>query len=258
MPDGGWVRAARTRSPAPSASARRLTGSAPAVREAAADYLDGAPRRSLKRNRHERGDRTSASPRKGASAPTDADDRFDDSRHPRRTLASNGKQASVIGAGIRDSRRAWRTRAFCECARQHAGAGWTLAALASAHGHQRDRRRAALLVLCGKQPRPGRYRFRRNASTRPTTARSLLLVQTSSRRPTARPALGGFRSASSEQARERRSTRLLRWTNRATLGEAVVPSLPIEERSSAWRLNYTALSLARGATVACAGSGPPL
>jgi hypothetical protein len=27
-------------------------------------------------------------PRKGASAPTDADDRFDDSRHPRRTLAS--------------------------------------------------------------------------------------------------------------------------------------------------------------------------
>ena len=29
-------------------------------------------------------------PRKGAPAPTDADDRFDDSRHPRRTLASNG------------------------------------------------------------------------------------------------------------------------------------------------------------------------
>ena len=107
--------------------------------------------------------------------------------------ASNGEQASVIAAGIRDSRRAWRTCAFCvvvgkttqnpgasigrwdnscsdhryrrlngrgtpewmifgrflhrhyssddwihlpdghcECARQHVGAGWTAAALASA------------------------------------------------------------------------------------------------------------------------------
>ena len=44
--------------------------------------------------------------------------------------------------------------------------------------------------------RPGRRRGpnRRNASTRPTTARSLLLVQSSSRRSTARSALGGFRS----------------------------------------------------------------
>jgi len=72
-------------------------------------------------------------PRKGASAPTDADDRFDDSRHPRRTLASNGKQASAIWAGVRGSRRASRTCALCECARQHVGAGWTLAALAFAH-----------------------------------------------------------------------------------------------------------------------------
>ncbi len=52
--------------------------------------------------------------------------------------ASNGKQVSVIGAGIRDSRRAWRTRAFCECARQHVGAGWTLAALASAQQQVSD------------------------------------------------------------------------------------------------------------------------
>ena len=44
----------------------------------------------------------------------------------------NGNQASVIWAGIRGSRRAWRTCAFCESARQHAGAGWTLAALAFA------------------------------------------------------------------------------------------------------------------------------
>ena len=59
-------------------------------------------------------------------------DRFDDSRHLRRTLASNGKQASAIWAGVRGSRRASRTCAFCECARQHVGAGWTLAALAFA------------------------------------------------------------------------------------------------------------------------------
>ena len=44
--------------------------------------------------------RAVAMPRKGAPAPTDADDRFDDSRHPHRTLASNGKHASVIrGSG---------------------------------------------------------------------------------------------------------------------------------------------------------------
>ena len=39
-------------------------------------------------------------PRKGTPAPTDADDRFDDSRHLRRTLASTGKQASAIWAGV--------------------------------------------------------------------------------------------------------------------------------------------------------------
>ena len=33
-------------------------------------------------------------PRKGTPAPTDADDRFDDSRHPHRTLASNGSRSS--------------------------------------------------------------------------------------------------------------------------------------------------------------------
>ena len=48
------------------------------------------------------------------------------------THAFNGKHASVIWVGIRGSRRAWRTSAFCESARQDADAGWTLAALALA------------------------------------------------------------------------------------------------------------------------------
>jgi hypothetical protein len=43
---------------------------------------------------------------------------------------ADGKQASVIWAGLRGSRWAWRACAFCESARQHAGAGWPLAALA--------------------------------------------------------------------------------------------------------------------------------
>jgi hypothetical protein len=44
----------------------------------------------------------------------------------------NGKQASAIWAGVRGSRRASRTCAFCECARQQVGAGRTLGALAFA------------------------------------------------------------------------------------------------------------------------------
>ena len=74
---------------------------------------------------------------KGTPAPTDADDRFDDSRHLRRTLASNGKQASAIWAVVRGSRRASRTCAFCERARQHLGAGRTLSALAFAQEQAR-------------------------------------------------------------------------------------------------------------------------
>ena len=50
----------------------------------------------------------------------------------RRTLGVHGKQAFVIWAGVGGGRRAWRTCAFCECARQRVGAGWTVAALASA------------------------------------------------------------------------------------------------------------------------------
>jgi hypothetical protein len=76
--------------------------------------------------------RTIATPRKGASAPTDADDRFDDSRHRRRTLASNGKQASVIWSRRVAAVRRWRTSAFCESARQQVGVGWTQPALAFA------------------------------------------------------------------------------------------------------------------------------
>jgi hypothetical protein len=79
-------------------------------------------------------------PRKGAPAPTDGDDRFDDSRHPRRTLAFNGKHAPVILAGVGGSRRAWRTRAFYECARHHVGALWTLAASRSPKSARASRR----------------------------------------------------------------------------------------------------------------------
>ena len=71
----------------------------------------------------------SALPRKGASAPTDADDRFDDSRHPRRTLASNGLRSpgtrasserrglrlgarssrqAIVRAGVRSRVRSWQ------------------------------------------------------------------------------------------------------------------------------------------------------
>ncbi len=96
-------------------------------------------------------------PRKGASAPTDADDRFDDLRHSRRTLASNGKQASVIWAGVGGGRRAWRTCAFCECARQHVGAGWTGAALASAQKEASGSRPATGL----RWPRGARRRDKR-------------------------------------------------------------------------------------------------
>jgi len=47
-----------------------------------------------------------AMPRKGAPAPTDADDRFDDSRHPRRTHASNGSRSS--GARVSSERHGRR------------------------------------------------------------------------------------------------------------------------------------------------------
>ena len=96
-------------------------------------------------------------------------------------LASNGKQVSVIGGP------AYATAAG------RGGRVLSANALVSRRrcrldsGGSRFRPRAsarppasALLVLCGKQPRPGRYRFRRNAAMRFTTARSLLLVQTNS------------------------------------------------------------------------------
>jgi len=57
----------------------------------------GARRTTARRQEHyaRRASRAIAMPRKGALAPTDADDRFDDSRHWRRTLASNGKHPPV-------------------------------------------------------------------------------------------------------------------------------------------------------------------
>jgi hypothetical protein len=75
---------------------------------------------------------TSGLPRIGASAPARVDARSCPSQRRARAIAINGKHASAIWAGVRGSRRASRTCAFCECARQHVGAGWTLAALAFA------------------------------------------------------------------------------------------------------------------------------
>lgn len=60
------------------------------------------------------------------------------SRSLRRFTASAPDACLQRQAGVRHLRRgrrrppAWRTCAFCECARQHVGAGWTVAALASA------------------------------------------------------------------------------------------------------------------------------
>jgi hypothetical protein len=66
------------------------------------------------------------------SPTTGADLRFARPASDVATFEINGKHASVIWVGIRGSRRAWRTSAFCESARQDADAGWTLAALAFA------------------------------------------------------------------------------------------------------------------------------
>jgi hypothetical protein len=54
--------------------------------------------------------------------------------------ARNQRQAGVrhLGPGDYGSRRAWRTCAFCESARQHVGAGWTLAARAIAQQQSSD------------------------------------------------------------------------------------------------------------------------
>jgi hypothetical protein len=49
-----------------------------------------------------------------------------------RTSEINGKQTSVTWTGVLGSRRARRTSAFCESARQHVGVDWTLPALAFA------------------------------------------------------------------------------------------------------------------------------
>jgi hypothetical protein len=58
------------------------------------------PRSQWRRSRRQASSRLAcALPRKGTPAPVDPDDRFDDSRHLRRTLASNGKQTSVMWAG---------------------------------------------------------------------------------------------------------------------------------------------------------------
>ena len=68
-------------------------------------------------------ERTIATPRKGASAPTDADDRFDDSRHPRRTLASNGSRSSGARVSSERNRRRLGRSLLAQSARGTTAAG---------------------------------------------------------------------------------------------------------------------------------------
>ena len=101
-------------------SAGRQSGHPPDSESSAPDDCIHAGRNGLRsplRRRCDRelvGTRAIAMPRKGASAPTYADDRFDDSRHPRRTLASNGWDAP----GVVAVRMARRTLAFRESERR--------------------------------------------------------------------------------------------------------------------------------------------
>jgi hypothetical protein len=55
----------------------------------------------------------------------------------RGTIEFNGKQASVFWAGIRGSRRAWRTCAFCESARADPVSIGAFPAVAFAQKHAR-------------------------------------------------------------------------------------------------------------------------
>ncbi len=73
-------------------------------------------------------ERACAMPRKGTPAPTDADDRFPDSRHLRRTLASNGEHQPAP--------RASREGAGSERGRGHVGHRPTLAVRAGQHSHR--------------------------------------------------------------------------------------------------------------------------
>jgi hypothetical protein len=63
-----------------------------------------------------------------ASAPTEADDRFEDSRRVRRTLACNGKKASASGTDSDGNRMTPRASAFRESTGPVLDAiGWLLA-----------------------------------------------------------------------------------------------------------------------------------
>ena len=77
-------------------SKRRPTHRAPPGRAWKQQRGAAAPRRcNLESGRPPAGHGTRGSPRKDASARTDADGRFDDSRRPRRTVASNGSRSSA-------------------------------------------------------------------------------------------------------------------------------------------------------------------
>jgi hypothetical protein len=96
--------------------------------------------------------RTIGMPRKAAPAPTDADDRFDDSRHPHRPVASNGSRSS--GARVsskRHGRRLGRSL-LAQSKRGHSrGAGSRTASLPTQAAELREQR---LAHACRPQREP--------------------------------------------------------------------------------------------------------
>jgi hypothetical protein len=92
-------------------------------------------------------------PRKAAPAPTDADDRFDDSRHPHRPVASNGSRSS--GARVsskRHGRRLGRSL-LAQSKRGHSrGAGSRTASLPTQAAELREQQLAHACRPQGKRP----------------------------------------------------------------------------------------------------------
>ena len=135
--------------------------------------------------------RVCASPRKGASAPTDADDRFDDSRHPRRTLASNGRDTSAGNEALTTV----GTRAFWESARASSSSSARRRLALSPTSRRARRGRATTasalaaaqvsLCLCHGRERQRRPTLTIASTIHPT--RTGRLPPTASRRPSSGP-----------------------------------------------------------------------
>jgi hypothetical protein len=102
----------------------------------------------------------SALPRKGAPAPTDADDRFDDSRRSRRTLASNGSRSS--GARVSSERHGRRL-------------GRSLLAPTEGAARWRSWRYLADQRLCTRWHTLGRVHCRVSSEPRPLSTANLCL-----------------------------------------------------------------------------------